>query len=406
VNIKLIDIKKITSAELIYYLLILYALTLPLSRAAVSGLPVMVLLVWIYNSYKQNKFHEYKNLILNSKPLFIFIIFSIYALITLSWSDMSGGEYRNIYKLFAYTLIIPIVMFTSLNNKEKSTVLSAFFLGMFISELISYSIFFDFLETNTSRNSEFPTPFMSHIQYSTFLAIIAPLLLIKFFNVDTVKEKVFYSLYLLMVVINLFISGGRTGQLAFLCAVVIVFLMSFKNKFKAFLISIGILFSMLFIMYNSIDTFNNKVNTAKNDLVNVYENNMFCTSWGIRLGSYEIAFDLAKEKPFVGYGLFGQKKSLDKLIDLNYPERACIKNHGDFQNQFLLVLVQYGIIGLIIYLIFFIKLFNEKNNNPNLQNLKYIFLTVFCIFFMSEGLIYQFSNALFGFLLALSLKEK
>jgi O-antigen ligase len=390
----------------IYYLLITFAFTLPLSRAAVSGLPIILLLIWIYDMVKEKKTTEYLTLILKQKPFFIFILFTIFALLSLFWSDMSGGVYKHIYKLFFYALIIPIVMITTLTNKEKSVVLTAFFAGMFISEIISYAIYFDLMETNTSRNSEFPVPFMSHIQYSTFLAVIASLLLVKLFSTDKWKMKLFYGLYLTMVVGNLFISGGRTGQLAFIGATLVVVLMSFKKKITAFFLSGIILFAILFTAYYSIDTFQNRVNLAKNDLINVYEKKQFCSSWGIRLGSYEVAFDLIKEAPLVGYGLFGHNDALKKLIDTKYPERACIKNHADFQNHFLLILVQFGIIGFILYLTFFLMLFKYQNHNEEFQKLKYIFIVIFFMFFISEGLIYQFSNALFAFLLALSFNNK
>jgi len=402
----LLKMKTIPSHNIIYYLMVTFAFTLPLSRAAVSALPIILLLIWAYNMIKEKKTIEYLTITTKTKPLLMFILFSIFALLSLFWSDISGGTYKSIYKLFFYSLIIPIVMLTTLNNKEKGVVLTAFFIGMFISEILSYAIYFGFFETNTSRHSEFPVPFMSHIQYSIFLAIMASLLLIKLFSTYHWRIKLFYGLYLSMVVGNLFISGGRTGQFAFFCAVLIVTIMSFKKKIKAFLISAGILFIVLLTMYNFIGTFHNRINMAKTDLINVYEKQHFCSSWGIRLGSYEIAFDLVKETPLIGHGLFGQNNALNKLIDTQYPKRACIKNHGDFQNQFLLVLVQFGIIGSILYLAFFWVLFKDQNRDREFQKLKYVFIIVFFIFFISEGLIYQFSNALFSLLLALSLNDK
>ena len=399
-------LKTMTASTVIYYLMVVFALTLPLSRAAVSGLPVLLLLVWMFQMVKDKKYNEYLNIIVEIRPLLIFIIFSTFALFSLFWSDMSGGEYRSIYKLFFYVLVIPIVMVTSLTNKEKSTVLTAFLVGMFISEILSYGIFFEFFETNTSRKYDYPVPFMSHIQYSTFLALAATLLLIKVFNTETWKTRLFYVLYLSMVVGNLFISGGRTGQLAFISAVFVVSLMRFKHKVRTFFITVSVLFAVLFIAYSSVDTFKHRIDCAKSDLIKVYEKQQFCTSFGIRLGSYELAYELMKEAPITGHGIFGHNSALYNLIDIKYPERSCIKNHTDMQNQFLLVLVQFGLIGLFLYLSFFWSLLKYKNSSVEFDKLKYIFIVVFFVFFISEGLIYQFSNALFGFLLALSLEGR
>ena len=399
-------LKTVTSSSVIFYLMIAFAFTLPLSRATVSGLPVLLFLVWIYKIVKEKSFSDYMSTIAKAKPLLIFIVFSTFALFSLFWSDMSGGEYRNIYKLFFYVLVIPVVMVTSLDNRQKTTVLMAFFGGMLISEILSYAIYFDYLETNTSRKYPYPVPFMSHIQYSTFLAFTATMLLVKVFNTDSLKSRLFYGIYLSMVVGNLFISGGRTGQLAFISAVVVVSLMSFKHKVRAFLITVSVLFSVLFLAYVSIDTFHQRIDQGKSDLVRVYEEKQFCTSFGVRLGSYELAYDLVKEAPIAGHGLFGHNSALYKLIDEQYPDRACIKGHADMQNQFLLVLVQFGVLGFILYLSFFGSLFKEKNSAKEFEILKYVFILVFFVFFISEGLIYQFSNALFGFLLALSLDSR
>ena len=399
-------LKTVGTSNVIYYLMIVFAFALPLSRAAVSGLPALLLIVWIYKIIKEKKYIDYYKTIVHIRPLLIFIIFSLFALVSLFWSDMSGGAYKNLYKLFFYVLVLPIVMVTSLTNKEKLTVLTAFFAGMFVSEVLSYGIYFEFFETNTSRKYDYPVPFMSHIQYSTFLAVIGTLLLIKIFNSDRWKMRLFYGLYLSMVVGNLFISGGRTGQLAFVSAVVIVSIMNFKHKVRAFIITVAILSSVLFLAYSSIDTFHNRIDRAKYDLVQVYEKQQFCTSFGVRLGSYELAYELMKEAPIFGYGLFGHNSALYELIDDKYPNRACIKDHADMQNQFLLIVVQLGLFGLLLYLLFFWTLFKSVNSSSTFEKLKFVFIVVFFVFFISEGLIYQFSNALFGFMLALSLDSQ
>ena len=79
-------------------------------------------------------------------------------------------------------ILLPLIVIASSIKKEFiPKILGAYLLGMFISEILSYGIFFELWTTRHGDPSD-PTPFMNHLDYSTFLTFTSLLLFNRFFN--------------------------------------------------------------------------------------------------------------------------------------------------------------------------------------------------------------------------------
>ena len=174
--------KKIDINTYINYLIVAYAFSFPISKAAVSILEVLILLLWIYQGNWKYKFNLLKS------NVFIGIVgaFILYSIISVLWASDPLFAINYIGK-YHHMLMIPVI-YTSLEKKYIRHIFSAFLLSVFVSEIISYGIIFD-LFTYKNATAQFPTPFTHHITYSIFLAFTSTILLLNILNEKTINIK-------------------------------------------------------------------------------------------------------------------------------------------------------------------------------------------------------------------------
>ena len=390
---------KIPIQKSIDYIVLAYAFTLPLSRAAVSLFSILLFLLWLLDSNLKERFiTSLKNPFILS--LAIFLLFSTLSLL---WSENYIG---GIKYLRHYWYILPLFTFlTYIKVEYIPKIISAFLMGMIISEVLSYGIFFE-LWTFGHATPQDPSPIMNHIHYSTFLALTSLLLLNKFFFETEFKYRLFYFIYFLTTTSNLFINGGRTGQLAFIIGIFVVGVVNMKNKFLA-ITSIFVLLIVLFSAAFTISpTFQTRIGTTLSAITKIESGNnqMYASSFGTRLGAWMVGMKIFQDHPFLGVGMGSEMDALKKKIDTTMPELKTfhpdygplLYNIKHYHNSYITYLVQMGIVGLILFLSIFYTLGSLEIKNKELNNLKYIFLTVFMVAcFFEQMFALEFPLALF-----------
>ena len=382
------------------YAAIVYALLLPLSRAGVSIFTALLILLWIL----EGNFQEKIKLLFNNKVVIAIMAFLCINFISLFWSDdvVSSLNYIRTY----WYMLPMIALFTSLKKEYISKVLTAFIFGMFISEIIAYGVFFEIWEFK-NVTPENPTPFMHHIEYSIFLAFSALVLLSRIFNEGDIKSKLMYLFFFITMTGNLFLTAGRTGQIAFILALFILALVSFKNKLKAFIISICLSVLMLGVAYQFSDTFHQRVEIAQSNVENVIKQGDYCSSWGRRIGAYITAKDIVAQSPVLGVGIIDNMDEFRKLVDDKYPEMGCIKELQHMHNQYLQILTQLGFVGLLIFLVIFYTIGTIHLEKGEFYYIKYTYLTVLLFALIPEVLLHRaFSLTLFSLIIGLLLAQE
>ena len=227
----------------INYLLIGYAFCIPISKAGTNLFEVLIILLWIYQGNWKYKLEQYK-----SNPLIItFGIFIGFSLISIFWASSVAFALDYIGK-YRHFLMIPII-YTSLDKKFLGHIFSAFLISMFLSEIMSYGIFFEFWTYKNVLPSD-PAPFMDHVSYSIYLAFTSMILLNKIFFETELKYKVIYVLFFITVTSNLFLNGGRSGQVTFFIILLILAILNAKHKLKAVAVSVLFLSITFFAAYN------------------------------------------------------------------------------------------------------------------------------------------------------------
>ncbi|NQY54358.1 MAG: hypothetical protein HRT42_12395 [Campylobacteraceae bacterium] len=151
--------------KVLNYLFVLYSFCIPLSRAGIVLLAVLITFFWIIEGNFKNKIRD----VISSKFLMMGIILCLYLMMGVFWADNNDYTFNHFKRLWYY---IPMfTLFTSLKKEYIVYIISAFVSAMMISEVISYGIFFELWTTKHGTPSD-PTPFMNHLEYSLFLAFI------------------------------------------------------------------------------------------------------------------------------------------------------------------------------------------------------------------------------------------
>jgi len=379
---------------------VLYAFIIPISRAGIVFFTALMILLWVLEGDFKNKFINMKN---NNLIVLIIALMALY-FISLSWSDTFINGFKYSIKFWYF---IPIfVIFTSVKKEYIKYMISAFLISMLISEIISYGIFFEWWNFK-NRPPNDPTPFMNHLQYSMFLAFTALLLLNKAFIEKNIITKMGYILFFITVSINLFINGGRTGQVAFIVSLFVVGFLNIKKKFKAVLYMLVLATSILYTGYNLSPNFKHRVDYAIKDMSEIIHKQNYCHSFGMRVGMWIVAIDIIKDNPIVGVGVSDAMTTMRSYINEFHSDKKCAKPLPNFHNDFVQLLVQLGFIGGILYLLIFYNIFRIKIKDNEYKNLPIIFGSVYFISSMFENMIHQqFSMLLFALFVGIFVAQK
>lgn len=377
-------------SKVINYLILVYAFVLPLSRSGISIVTALLVIVWLLQGNLSYKFSILKsNRVVVS--IAIFLVFNIFSLL---WSNSPVDGLKFMAR---YWYLLPImVLFTSLKKEFIYKTITAFIVGMFISEMLSYGIFFELIQMKHGTPSD-PTPFMHHLDYSVFLSFTSILILDRILHLKELKQKLIYAFFFLSVTANLFITGGRSGQLAFFLVLFVLFIIRFDNRVKAFFIALLTSLSIFILAITFSNTFHAKVNQTLDSLNGIVQTQNYCTSIGMRAGSLIIAKDIIVEHPLLGIGIIDNMDKLREKIDEEYTSMKCLRWYMHYHNQYAQILTQTGVIGLIIFLLIFYNILKLSYINFEFTIIKILLVSIFLIGFSGDPILHkQFTMALFA----------
>ncbi|MBW6489245.1 O-antigen ligase family protein [Sulfurimonas sp.] len=380
--------KNITINNYINYLFVLYAFLLPISRGGISILTALLFVLWLFS----NDFSKKIEFIKSNSVILYFLAFVGFSLLSLFWSDDASGGLAYIRKYWYFLIILVIA--TTVQKKFIEYGVSAFLAGMLISELVSYSIFFELIEWKHGSPSD-PTPFMNHLQYSMFLAFTSLLLLNRFFHEERTRWKIFYFLYFLTVTSNLFLNGGRTGHLAFAVTIFVVGFLNIKNKFLAFFSMLVLASSIFYTAYHVSPVFKNRFDASVVESQNIIQDGAFCGSFGSRLGLCIVGSEIFLDNPIIGSGVIKSMDEMRKRVKESHPDKNCISHLPSYHNIYVQSAVHLGVIGLFLYLMIFYSILKLKIQDKYYFKMMIIFVSVYSVSSLAETMFHeQFSAAL------------
>ncbi|MDX1809431.1 MAG: O-antigen ligase family protein [Sulfurospirillaceae bacterium] len=360
------------------YLVILLGFSLPLSISVSTIILGMILLAWILEGNFINKYQIIKH----NPIIYTFIAFFVLQVVGLLWtSDMKWGQHI-IGK--EWRILLPLILITIVKKEHIKYYIFSFLLAMSISELLSYLIFFKIVPPMLNATIYDPTPFITHVSYNPLLAFsIFLLAYLTFFkrNYTNFVEKIISVVFMITMSANMFITGGRAGQVGFFTMfVVFIFLYFRKNLTKAFFIIVITIPLLFTLAYNSSKIFHDRVDMAIKNSKNFKQDPN--TSVGLRLTFLTNSLEIIKNNPIFGVGTGDFPNEYKKINHKNTPTATAPSQP---HNMYILEMAQFGIFGLLSLLaIFYIQIKISLENNE-LKPLRLALPVLFLVIMLSDS---------------------
>ena len=201
---------------------------LPISVSVTNVIIVLILVSWLFSGNFKAKFAQIRN----SKLVIASIIFFLLHLIGLLWTEDIHWGGKIVKKMLDFIVLLPI-LYTMVKKENIKHYISAFLLAISFSELFSYLIWFEVIAPFGHATVTNPTPFVFHIIYNPLLAFATYLLAYEIrFNHELSKIRRSFFMFLFFTMsINMFITGGRSGQAMFFSGVVILLFQYFNKQY-------------------------------------------------------------------------------------------------------------------------------------------------------------------------------
>jgi O-antigen ligase len=350
----------------------------------------LLILLWLIEGRWQEKYI----LLRASLPFKLFLAFIVLIGLSMLWSNgIEGGFWTKhshnaiVFYFRSYIfdfMIIPIIM-TSMKKEFIRYIISAFLAAILVSELMSWGIFMEWIQYKNVPPHD-PSPFMHHTLYSIFLAVTIFVLLTQFFQTKTTLYKTLIVLFMLSAVVNLFLNGGRLGQLAFFVAIFVYISLRYRVTLKSILFSLLTVTVVFTIAYKVSPIFQKRMDLSVQSLQKITEGN-YGSSWGTRANILIVAKDLVRENPILGIGMGNAKvEFLEKAKE--YPQTGFFPKLNHLHNGYMQILVEIGIVGLLLFFFFIYTLLRVQ-----IQRDEYILLVtiiiIYIIGFVGEPLFFN-----------------
>ena len=362
------------------YLFGLYGLFISVSVSISSFLAYLMLLLFIVQGNFKTHFLKIKNNFFVYAVLwFVFLHF-----LGLLWTEDFIWA-QNVLKR-EWKLIFILLFMMIIKKEHFNYYLKCFILGMTFSEIVSYAIWFEIIPPfmYAAKNGMY-TPFMWHLSYNIYLAVAISLVLhflIHDKQLDKIKQ-IILSFFFLTMTINMFITGGRAGQIAFLVMLFVMAYTFFKTHFKLAIGILSIVSISLILAYSASDLFSKRVDLAIHEVKTFEENHK--TSVGYRIALTLNMFELIKQHPFIGVGTGDMLQEYAKVNEKSLYKTPITQPH----NMYILILVEFGLLGFITLLaLFYAKTKIALSINDDLRNIRFAFIVMFLVVMLSNSYLY------------------
>lgn len=388
-----------------------YAFLLPLSSNIATKVLIPILMCLLFShEFKERLQYILKNRIFQS----FLLMLTIYTLWILGSNhiDTALFEINKLFKVF-----LPLLIMAMATKKEfLLKIINGFLLAMLFSTIISFCMFFQ-IYIPLLKLSGANVPFMmNYTQYATVISIAMgfSFFILFFKNPLSVIQKVFYSLLFILSFLNLLILNSLTGYVLLLFSCLIVYFILYPQHIKKILFfGMGIICIIYSFAYTISPTFKGKITVSIQTIKELSSYN-FSSSIGVRVGFLVYSLDTIKKNPIFGIGTGDHVHEIRKKIieqetnPINAKtmlENIPDSNGSNLHNQFLDILLQFGLLGLIAFFNIFYQIYKNKTITPYLQPLQYLLgVSILLSCFANPLFIYGDVERIFVLLVALLIR--
>jgi O-antigen ligase len=284
-------------------------------------------------------------------------------------------------------LLYPLLFAAVVDKQFISRVFAAFLLGMLISELWSYGIFFEILPPHyhdgLQGSPNDPTPVFHHTHYGFMLAVTLTLVLQRFFYEKyPLLLKVIATFFLISATINIFITAGRTGYVLYIFLLLTMFMLLFRKRiWTAGIAALLTICFTLALAYNFSQTFHKRVNQTINSIVAMYVHGNYQSSLGVRAAVIGSSRAFVLENWMFGVGTGDHLDELRKYIANKYPQYANMANSiQHLHNEYFSAITQFGVVGLAAFIYILFQLIVYPQEEKTVKNMQIVLAVAIALF--------------------------
>lgn len=327
---------------LLNQLVVVLAFSIPLYRKWVSIAVPLIIILWLAEGRIADTFAALRRHRL-SLAVATFVGFAV---LSLAWSGdrVAGLDYLAKYRYF---LLIPVLA-TSLRADYQRRVEAAFLIGTGLSLALSLTVFAGLIRLRDAYPGN-PAPSMSHLDYSMVLAVAGLIALTRLLEGGhRPGQRLAWAALLAFVVGGLLINIGRSGQVAFVGAALILTpaILRERSWSRA---AAGLIGAVLVLGATSlaVEPFRARVVGAVRELEAVAVEGRYDSNQGKRVAGAIVALDMVRERPLVGTGVGATMGRFRELLNERHPElRPFVSWFPHLHNQYLQTAAETGLIGL------------------------------------------------------------
>ncbi|MGH8548987.1 MAG: O-antigen ligase family protein [Methylococcales bacterium] len=317
----------------------LLMLTVPLSTTISIVMTFLVFACWILSA----RFRSLPILVRRNPVAASALLLYGLLLVGTLYGDAATADSLSMLRKYRELPLLVILLPFMQEEKYRRWAITAFIIASVVTLMASYWKEFGIFPMSQQGTP----PFKSRITHNLFMAFLAYFCAHR--AKTAVNQRVFWVGLCLLATFNLFIIvQGRTGQVIFVLLIALFFFQRFKVKLALILASLVLLgFLATLAIPGSGNRFEEGIEESR-DYLQGRRN--LGTSMGQRLYFWQNSIDLISKSPIVGYGTgsfareFSGKNGGKDLITEN-PH-----------NEYLMIAVQLGGIGLFAYLFFLASL--------------------------------------------------
>lgn len=295
--------------------------------------------------------------------------------------------------------LLPILFFAFIRVEYFKYYVLAFILGAIVNFVWTYLMFFNIIDNHYSNliiNQ-------SEHAFLIFLTIIS-----LFYRLVKYEDKLVYKILIIFIILllssNVFLLK-KTQIVSYVIVLFVAFIYLYRKDIVKILI-----FSLTFLLIFLIGI-NFLFPTVKYQLLHeldgvqkAIQKQDFTNSMSARLGVAYYSLQVIEDSPIFGYGTGDHAYEVKKAINNSELKNIDSKSydiligtlitgkHVTLHNTFLQVLVQYGIIGLLIFLNIFYQILKFTRGETNIYSLLIVSSVTIAFLQFLSGWDFQFGN--------------
>ena len=337
------------------WLLIVFMFFLPISSAAPNIILLLILILWLLEADFSRKWQQIKAHLLFTPMLAFALLYPV----SLLWTDDMAWGVHMVERHIIY-LLFPLLL-TVVRREHIVYYLSAFVLAMTISETASYLVWFELIDI-TGIDPLDPAGFMGHWEYNPFLALaiywMGHGLL---FGQPKKWQILVFGVFIITMSINMFITGGRIGQIAYFALLLLLFGQYFVSKrilWRGLMSAMVGLMSIFVLAYSASDLFQMRVDRAIHEIQT--HDNTKTGSVNTRFIMWQNTIAMLPHYLVLGTGIGDFPQDYNRFVGEDAPIKMSTfgqdAGHNQPHDQYLFELANFGILGFLVFVWLFSSL--------------------------------------------------